>query len=76
MVNQITINASQVRLLELIACGYSNKQIARNIGYTERTVTNKVAILMQKLNANNRTHAVVIGLQNEIIKLSEVNSGI
>ena len=63
----------QVVLLELIAGGYSNKQIARKIGLAERTTVNYVSELIDNLHANNRTHAVVIGLQQGIIKLGEVN---
>ena len=46
-------------VLSLVAEGYSNKLIAGELGICERTVKNHLSWIMQKLNASDRTHAVV-----------------
>ena len=43
--------------------GKTNWEIATILGISERTVKFHVANIIRKLNANNRTHAIVIGLQ-------------
>jgi DNA-binding NarL/FixJ family response regulator len=55
-------------VLSLIAEGNSNKQIGRKLGLTEDTVKNRVKSILSKLGADDRTHAVMIGLKRGIIE--------
>jgi DNA-binding NarL/FixJ family response regulator len=47
-------------VLGLVAGGQSNKQIARSLGITERTVKFHVASVLNKLGAENRAQAVAL----------------
>jgi len=53
----------EVEVLKLVASGNSNKQIASLFRISEHTVKNHLTSIMHKLNANDRTHAVVISLR-------------
>ena len=60
----------EIRVLELIALGNSNKQIGKHLSIGEATVKSHVTNILSKLSANDRAHAVTIGLQRGIIELS------
>ena len=50
-------------VLQLLARGRSNKQIAATLGVSERTVKFHVSALFTKLGATNRTEAVTRAIQ-------------
>lgn len=52
-----------------MAQGAANKQIANELGISEDTIKGHLRSIMDKLSANNRTHAVTIGIQRGIIEL-------
>jgi DNA-binding NarL/FixJ family response regulator len=56
-------------VLHLIAAGNSNKLIADQLQIKEDTVKGRVTSILSKLGANDRTHAVTIGLKRGIIEL-------
>ena len=49
----------EIEILHLIALGYMNKQIAVDCHITEQTAKNYVTRILRKLDAVNRTEAVV-----------------
>lgn len=51
-------------VLQLLAKGYSNKVIAEKLNITSFTVSSHVRNILKKSNANDRTHAVVIAVEN------------
>jgi DNA-binding NarL/FixJ family response regulator len=53
----------------LIASGNANKEIAGQLAIAEETVKSHVTKILAKLGANDRTHAVTIGLKRGIIEL-------
>jgi DNA-binding NarL/FixJ family response regulator len=59
----------EIEVLSLIAAGNSNKLIADQLSITEETVKGHVKNILSKLNANDRTHAVTLGLRRGIIEL-------
>jgi len=59
----------EVDVLRLIAGGNANKAIASELAITEETVKGHVKNILAKLAANDRTHAVTIGLKRGIIDL-------
>jgi DNA-binding NarL/FixJ family response regulator len=59
----------EVRVLRLIAEGQSNREIATQLVTTEDAVKNHVKSILSKLDANDRTHAVVVALRRGIIGL-------
>lgn len=53
-----TLTRRQSDVLELVAKGYSNKQIASALFLAEHTVKAHIASILKALNANNRTECV------------------
>jgi DNA-binding NarL/FixJ family response regulator len=50
-------------VLALIAPGYTNPQIAVQLGISVGTVKKHVKAILQRLDASNRSHAVVVALK-------------
>jgi DNA-binding NarL/FixJ family response regulator len=63
------LTARELDVLRLIARGNANKEIAAQLSLAEETVKSHVTRILNKLRANDRTHAVTIGLQRGIIEL-------
>jgi len=59
----------EVDVLRLIANGNANKQIADQLSIGEASVKSYVANILSKLGANDRAHAVSIGLKRGIIEI-------
>jgi DNA-binding NarL/FixJ family response regulator len=59
----------EIDVLRLIANGNANKQIADQLSISEASVKSYVANILSKLGANDRAHAVTIGLKRGIIEL-------
>jgi len=59
----------ELDILKLIAQGNANKEIAAQLSIREDTVKSHVGNILEKLDANDRTHAVTIGLKRGIIEL-------
>lgn len=59
----------EIDVLRLIAAGNSNKLIADHLSIGEATVKSHVTNILSKLRANDRSHAVTIGLKRGIIEL-------
>ena len=56
-------------LVRLLVGGPSHKEIAAQLSLTEETVKSHIRNILAKLGANDRTHAVAIGLKRGIIDL-------
>ncbi|HYH07256.1 MAG TPA: response regulator transcription factor [Thermoanaerobaculia bacterium] len=54
-------------VLRLVAAGRSNKEIAHDLGVTERTVKFHVTAIFNKLGAENRASAVTIAHQRGLV---------
>jgi len=63
------LTPKEIEVLRLIAAGNANKEIAAQLSVTEETVKSRVKNILDKLSANDRTHAVTIGLKRGIIEL-------
>lgn len=59
----------EISVLKLIAGGNANKEIAVQLHISEESAKGYVKNILQKLGANDRTHAVTIGLKRGIIEL-------
>lgn len=64
-----TLSAREIEVLRLISGGNANKEIAAQLSITEETVKGHIKNILAKLGANDRTHAVTIGLKRGIIDL-------
>ncbi len=54
----------ETQILNYIAEGNSNKQIAYILEISEQTIKNHVSSILRKLNANDRAHAVALAMRN------------
>ena len=64
-----TLTARENEVLQLIAQGLANKQIAGRLGISQHTVKFHVAALLSKLGATSRTEAVTIGARRGVVTL-------
>ena len=67
MTNTI-LTAREKSVFELLIINKSTKEIASELGISEKTVRNHISNVIQKLSVNSRTSAVV-----ELIKLKEID---
>jgi two-component system, NarL family, response regulator len=63
------LSAQEIRILRLMAEGYSNREIGAELKVTEATIKYHVSEILPKLGANDRTHAVVIAIRRGILQL-------
>jgi DNA-binding NarL/FixJ family response regulator len=64
-----SLSEREIEVLRLIAGGNANKEIGAKLSITEETVKGHVKNILSKLGANDRTHAVTLGLKRGIIDL-------
>jgi len=61
------LSPREVEVLRLVAQGFSNKEIARTLRITERTVKYHVTSIFNKLGAENRAQAVALASQHGLL---------
>jgi len=64
-----SLSARERQVLELIAKGKSNKEIAAALRITPGTVKCHVSVILTRLDASDRTQAVITGLNRGIVHL-------
>jgi len=71
------LTSRETQILNCIADGNANKQIASILKISEQTAKNHVSNILRKLNANDRAHAVVLAIRHGWILVEELqNHGI
>lgn len=63
------LTAREMDVLQCIAKGFSNQDISKALGLSEKTVKNHLTSIFHKLKVNDRTQALVYVLKNRIITL-------
>jgi DNA-binding NarL/FixJ family response regulator len=66
---QEDLTAREMEVLELIREGNKNKQIADKLSISETTVNFHIKNIVDKLQANDRTHAVTIALRRGLLQV-------
>ncbi|MDZ7337581.1 MAG: response regulator transcription factor [candidate division KSB1 bacterium] len=66
------LSPQESRVLGLIAGGFSNKEIARELGTNEKRIKNIISALLAKMGARNRAHAVTIGVRHGLVDTAKV----
>ncbi|GGG74892.1 response regulator [Edaphobacter dinghuensis] len=61
----------EVEILQLIANGMKNREIANTLCISQHTVRNHVNNVLEKLNSRDRTEAVTIALRQGLVRLRE-----
>jgi len=64
-----SLTAREVEVLRLIRDGHKNKQIADRLSISENTVNFHIKNIVEKLGANDRTHAVTIAVRRGLLEL-------
>jgi DNA-binding NarL/FixJ family response regulator len=59
----------EIQVLELIRDGNRNKQIADQLSISETTVNFHIRNLVEKLQARDRTHAVVVAVRRGLLQM-------
>jgi DNA-binding NarL/FixJ family response regulator len=62
-----SLTPREIEVLKLVAAGNSNKLIAARLNINEETTKTHMKNILAKLEANDRTHAVTLGLQRGVI---------
>jgi DNA-binding NarL/FixJ family response regulator len=63
------LSEREVTVLQLVAVGKANKEIARDLGISEETVKGYLKGIFAKLGVSDRTHAVTVAARRGIIEL-------
>lgn len=62
------LSNQEKKVLALLSEGFTNKEIAREIFLSEKTVRNYVCSILSKLSLNNRAEAAVYAVDNKLIE--------
>ncbi len=65
------LSGREVEILDYIAKGNSNKEIAKSLKISDQTVKNHITSILKKLSVNDRTAAVVHALRHGWIKMED-----
>jgi DNA-binding NarL/FixJ family response regulator len=65
------LSSREVEILDYIARGNSNKEIAKSLKISDQTVKNHITSILKKLSVSDRTAAVVHALRHGWIKINE-----
>ena len=63
------LTARELDVLRLIRDGHRYKEIARKLGIAETTVSFHIQNLVQKLGANDKTHALTIAIRRGLLEV-------
>ena len=61
------LSGRELNVLGLVARGLSNKQIASKLGISDKTVRNHLSRIFRKLDAGNRTQAVMNAMRSGLL---------
>lgn len=59
----------ELEVLQLITEGQLNKEIAKNLCISEKTVKNHVSNIFKKIQVNDRTQAAVYAIKNNLVQV-------
>jgi DNA-binding NarL/FixJ family response regulator len=66
--NNNCLTKQQIKIIELLRSGLSNKQIAYELNLSESTIKTHMSLMMKKLNVNNRVQVIRKALELGIIQ--------
>jgi DNA-binding NarL/FixJ family response regulator len=67
----VPLSPREMEILQLIARGYSNKEVAHELGISRQTVKNHMTSILRKLSVNDRTQAALYALRRGWIRLQD-----
>ncbi|MGB7432375.1 MAG: LuxR family transcriptional regulator [Ahrensia sp.] len=66
--NHVDLSERELQCLRLMATGLATGRIASELEISEHTVNHHISVLIQKLRARNRAHAVSLGFRLKILR--------
>ncbi len=69
--DRVVLTPREQEVLDLVARGLQNKEIAQVLSIAQRTVKFHVSSLLVKLDATNRTEAVSVAISKDLITISK-----
>lgn len=66
---QEPLTPREIEVLNMIAAGHANKQVAWKLGVSEETIKSNIKSIFAKLHVSDRTHAVTVAAKRGIIDL-------
>ncbi|PNW40576.1 UNVERIFIED_CONTAM: helix-turn-helix transcriptional regulator [Euhalothece sp. KZN 001] len=69
----ITISGREMQIIELVAAGLTNQEIAQKLEISKRTVDNHISNILTKTSTDNRVSLVRWALQWGKVCLDDVN---
>ncbi len=67
-VGEPVLSARELEVLQLIADGMRNKEVAARLSISEETVKAHMRKIMEKLDVNDRTHAVMVAVRRGFLR--------
>jgi len=67
LMSQLT--SREIQIINYVSQGYANKRIAFELGISESTVKGFISSVLAKLDASDRTQAVVIAIKHGLISV-------
>ena len=67
MIDQYDLTKIEIKIIQELVNGKSNREIAEMLNFTEGTVKNKVSKLLTKLDLKDRTQVAVFAVKNNLI---------
>lgn len=67
------LSLREIEILQYVAAGLSNKQIAKRLRISDQTVKNHITAILKKIQRSDRTAAVVFALKHKLISLEDID---
>ena len=71
--NPATLSDRELQVIELVAAGLTNQEIADKLEISKRTVDNHISNILNKTKTSNRVALVRWGLQSGKVCIDDVN---
>jgi RNA polymerase sigma factor (sigma-70 family) len=68
----VPLSPREMEILQHIAQGKSNKEVAYELGISRQTVKNHMTSILRKLAVNDRTQAAIYALRRGWIRLQDI----
>jgi len=69
--SQPSLTAREIQILQLVAEGMRNKELAGSLAISEQTAQGHIKNILAKLKVNDRTAAVTVALRRGIIRITD-----
>lgn len=67
----VSLRAHEIRIVRLVACGLPDKEIAKRLNLTAKTVTACVSVVLHRLRLKHRTQLALWALRVGLVQLED-----